>query len=166
MVYAGIDPLVRIHTLALLCDGTRTTFLEADLRNLGAAVSTLRVRELLDLGRPIAVLFGAGLQSLPDGDDPHGVVRTIMLAMAPGSALVLTHDRCTPRNQAVARLYGRVCIANVPRERADVERFFTDVPLVEPGLVDVRTWRPGVVPPGRRPVVVFGGVGRTQVVAR
>ncbi len=166
VVYVGDDPQVRAHALALLCDGERTTFVETDLRDPDAVVSTLRVRGLLDLDRPVAVLFGARLQSVADGDDPHGVVRTVMQAMAPGSALVLAHDAGTPRNQAVARLYGQELIANVPRERAEVERFFTEAPLVEPGLVDVRAWRPGVVPPGRRSVVVFGGVGRKQGAAR
>lgn len=148
---------------ALLCDERRTMFLDADLRDPDAVLDGLRVHALLDLDRPVAVLFPDVLANLADRDDPHGVVDAVLRATAPGSALVVSHDARTPRNLAVARLHGRAGIPAVPRERADVERFFADAPLVEPGLVDVTAWR---APSGRRATSVLAGVGRTPTSPR
>lgn len=58
-------------------------------------------------------------------------------------------------------------IALMPRSRAEVERFFKGLDLVEPGVVPVMSWRPEGQPPAgpeqassMTPLDIYAGVGR------
>ncbi len=55
--------------------------------------------QLLDFTRPVAVTLIAILNAIPDSDDPHGIVATLMDAVPSGSYLVLTHLASDLRGQ-------------------------------------------------------------------
>jgi hypothetical protein len=61
----------------------------------------------------------------------------------------------------VERLYQQTTAFMVTRTRAQVERFFDGVDLVDPGLVEIQLWRPddpnSILPGG-----FYGGVGRKR----
>ena len=88
------DPQVRAHALALCgATGKRTTFVETDLPDPDAVVSTLRVPGgCWTSTGPVAVLFGArDCSSWRTATTRTESCGTVMQAMAPGSALVLAH---------------------------------------------------------------------------
>jgi hypothetical protein len=48
----------------------------------------------------------------------------------------------------------------VLRGRAEVSRFFAGLDLVEPGVVQISTWRPRSELEGAAPAALWGGVAR------
>lgn len=147
VVYADNDPLVLTHARALLTSRTpqgRTAYLDADLADPAAILSSAQLRETLDLTQPIAVSLIAILHFFPDDRDPYAIVRTLVEALAPGSYLVLSHataDLDTAVGAAVD-VYRSQGIVSQARSREQVSRFFDGLELVDPGLTLVHRWRP------------------------
>jgi hypothetical protein len=61
----------------------------------------------------------------------------------------------------VEQLYQLTTASLVTRTRAQVERFFDGLELVEPGLVEIQLWRPDEQG-SRLPGGFYGGVGRKR----
>ena len=165
VVYVDNDPVVVTHARALLTSGPagRCDYVYADLRDqatvLRAAASTL------DLSRPVAVLLLLILHLIPDPDDPHLLVSSLLAAMPAGSYLILAHPASDIRPDAVAemtrRMNQRLGGAKATlRDRADIARFFAGLELAEPGLVQPQQWRPDPAAPGPAEVPVWCGVAR------
>jgi|SRR6266508_3606587 len=165
VVYVDNDPIVHIHANALLAGDTATSIL-ADLREPEAILDHPETREMLDLDQPVAILIVAILHFVPDEVKPVEIVGRLRDAMAPGSYLVLSHatgDFHPPEVKAkVARMYDRASSPMVLRSRAEVERFFDGLELVEPGLARVSTWRPedGSADVDPQHSSIYAGVGR------
>jgi SAM-dependent methyltransferase len=145
IVYVDNDPLVLAHARALL-RGTRegaTDYLDADLRDpekiLDAAARTL------DLTRPVAVMLLAVLHLVTDDEEAYETVRRLMAALPSGSHLALTHacSDAEPTRTAI-RAYNESGIPTPVkgRSRAEIEKFFDGLDLVEPGVVTCTRWRP------------------------
>src|SRR5262252_8815457 len=89
IVYVDNDPIVLSHARALLTSRQEgaTQYIDADLRN------PLQIAEgaaqLLDLGRPVAVMLMAILQHIDDADEPYAIVAALMDAVPPGSYLAI-----------------------------------------------------------------------------
>ena len=91
IVYVDNDPIVLAHARALLTsspDGA-TAYLDADLRDTGKILQA--AAGILDFGQPVAVMLVGVLHCIPDADDPAGLVRQLVAALAPGSYLVVAH---------------------------------------------------------------------------
>jgi len=171
VVYVDNDPMVVTHSRALLA-GDNTVAIEADLRRPEEVLEHPEVRELIDLGRPVALLLLAILHFLGDDEDPYGVVARYRDALPSGSHLAISHgttdipDRpdLTPVEMAdmgakVEQLYQLTTASLVTRTRAQVERFFDGLELLAPGVVEVQRWRPD----GGSPLLpggFYGGVAR------
>jgi S-adenosyl methyltransferase len=121
-----------------------TAYIDADLRVPESILDSPRLRDTLDLSRPVALSIIGILHFIPDGDDPVGIVRTLMNALPPGSYLALTHATSdfAADSERIAETYRARGIPTQPRGRAEVERFVTSLELVEPGLQAVHRWRP------------------------
>ena len=165
IVYVDNDPVVLTHARALLTSSPRgrCDYVCADLRDqasiLQAAASTL------DLSRPVAVLLLLILDLIPDADDPHLLVSSLLAAMPAGSYLVLTHPASDVRPDAVAEMTRRMNqrLAGTKatlRGRAEITRFFTGLDLAEPGVVQPQQWRPDAAEPGPGEVTAWCGVAR------
>jgi len=166
VVYVDNDPVVLTHARALLTSGPagRCDYVYADLRDqatiLHAAGGTL------DLSRPVAVLLLLVLHLIPDADDPHLVVRSLLAAMPPGSYLVLAHPASDVRTGAVAEMTRRMNhrlggIKATMRDQAAISRFFSGLELAEPGVVQPQQWRPEPAEPGDpAEVTAWCGVAR------
>ncbi|MGH3281147.1 MAG: SAM-dependent methyltransferase, partial [Trebonia sp.] len=89
VVYVDNDPIVLAHARALLTsEGPGATdYIDADLRDTGTILA--RAAELLDLSRPVAITLIAILHAIPDADDPHAIVATLLDAVPPGSYLAV-----------------------------------------------------------------------------
>ena len=91
IAYVDHDAKVVERIRAHLAGTDHTTALHADLRSPGGVLTSAEVLDLFDLSKPVAVITTNVLQALTDGDDPRGVLAAYRTALAPGSALVLSH---------------------------------------------------------------------------
>lgn len=148
VVYVDQDPMVAIHSKALLTAEGNTTVLTADLRLPDRILDAPEVRETIDFSKPAGLLMTAVLHFVPDASDPWGIVRRYVDVLAPGSYLALSHgtlDKIPPRSvNALYEVYSRASEQIYLRSRADVERFFEGLELVPPY-------------PGSDPVVTYVG---------
>jgi len=166
IVYVDNDPIVLSHARALLTsapDG-ECAYLDADLREPGRVLG--RAAQTLDFSRPVAVMLIAIMHCIPDQDDPYGIVTRLTDALAPGSFVALSHPARDLNTRARAQMSTQVnAMMKTPvtlRDRAQVERFFDGLDLVEPGVVVVPKWRPDSEFAASSPAWVWGGVGQIR----
>jgi S-adenosyl methyltransferase len=166
VVYVDDDPIVLAHAHSLLRntrEGT-TDFVVADLRQPETILE--RARATLDLARPVAIVI-TNLHFVGRDEDPYGIVDRLMAGVPDGSHLAMCHlgndlqtaERTAALEQLSAATRETFCL----RSQAEVERFFVDLDLVAPGVVQIAQWRPSEVE--REPVddgvaPFYGGVGR------
>ncbi len=154
VVYVDNDPLVLAHARALLASGPQgiTDYLDADLRETGTILR--RAEAILDFSRPVAVMLVGILQLIPDEDEPDAIVRRIMAALPAGSSLAVAHpaDDIEPELVRMAeRLNQRSAVLTTLRGRAEITGFFDGLDLIEPGVVQLHRWEPGVPAPDSGP---------------
>lgn len=146
VIYLDIDPVVLAHQQekALLADDNSTAFICEDARNTEAIFSHPETRRLIDLSEPVAAMWFSMLECIPDDEDPAGLVRRTMDRLPSGSYLVTSN--IVADDPGVRRELNEFCARLSPpaviREQKDVRAFFEGFDLVEPGMVEVTTWRP------------------------
>jgi len=166
VVYGDNDPIVLAHARALLTSAPegRTAYLDTNLQEVDRILAAPELHETLDLGEPVAVLLFAILHFIEDHDDPYGIVDRLMAALPSGSYLVLSHITADHDPESWERFVGVMRgrgIATRLRSHAEVARFFTDLELIEPGVVPILQWRPERDEPFTdAQVALYGGVGR------
>ncbi len=157
-------PIVHVHANALLTGTGRTAVALADLREPHEILDHPRVRHLIDFTEPVALLLVAVLHFIRDEEDPAGIVRTLLDALPAGSYLALSHATGDLRPETATQVtmaYETAVSPLTVRSHPDITAFFNGCTLVDPGLVQVPTWRPdGKRPKGYRNVWIYGGVGR------
>ncbi|MFJ4787791.1 SAM-dependent methyltransferase [Streptomyces sp. NPDC088794] len=171
VVYVDNDPMVLVHGRALLEQNERTAVIQADLRETDQIFSHPDTRRLIDFSQPAAVLFNSVFHCIPDSDTegPLSVIARVVEQLAPGSCLVmcqLVSEDAEVRkfvtdfmDQATQGHWGRV------REQKDVAEWFEGMEILDPGLVEVSTWRPDSEVAPRQLTqewIEFGGVGRLR----
>ncbi|MFW6725261.1 SAM-dependent methyltransferase [Streptomyces sp. MAR4 CNY-716] len=148
VVYVDNNQVVMRHAEALMQSTTEqgyVTCLEADLRDPHAILGVLRSRGDLDFREPIGLSLNAVLHFLPDADDPHGIVRTLIEALPEGSWLTLSHvtpDLAPKDVDAAVTYYRSAGIPAQARTRTEMAQFFTGLAMAEPGITLVHRWRP------------------------
>jgi len=146
-VYVDRDEVVLVHARALLADSPRTIVIEGDIREPEKILAHPEVRAHVDYARPLAVVMCAILHFVAPEEDPAGIVRTFREAMAPGSALVISHvvddgdDAVSAATRKSAEIYSQTTAPVTLRTRAEVGAWFDGFRLVPPGLVDADDWR-------------------------
>jgi hypothetical protein len=156
VVYVDYDPVVLTHARALLAstpEGT-TAYIDADLRDTGTLLE--KAAQTLDFTEPVAVTMLAVLHAVGDEDDPYAVVAQIMRAVPAGSYLAISHIAAELEREQLDRSRDSVNRIShqqyTHRSHAEVLRFFDGLEMIEPGLVELRYWRPtiktGRVTPG------------------
>jgi O-methyltransferase involved in polyketide biosynthesis len=166
VVYVDNDPVVLLHAAALMtstpegkCDYIQADLEEPDKILEGAA-------KTLDYSLPVAVSLLQILQFIPNENDPWGLVRTIMDALPSGSYLVVTQptgDVITATiTEAIDRYNEHLIESPVHlRTTEEIRRFFDGLELIDPGLVQLHRWRPGVgVDASAYEIPALAGVGR------
>ncbi|MFH9661998.1 SAM-dependent methyltransferase [Streptomyces sp. NPDC017248] len=147
IVYVDNDPIVLVYADELL-DGTPegiTHYVEADATRPEKVLEAVESTECIDFGQPVALSLHALLHFVPDAKDAYGIVGRLVERLAPGSYLSLSH--CTGDFEpeawaAIVDTYERRGTPAQVRTRAEVERFFEKLELVDPGLVVAHRWRP------------------------
>ncbi|MCG3041441.1 SAM-dependent methyltransferase [Streptomyces fenghuangensis] len=166
VVYVDNDPIVSVHAGAKLTGAGNAEFVLADARRPEAVIGHPAVRELIDFGRPVALLLVAVLHFVKDEEDPAGLVAALGGVLPPGSCLVLTHGTSDFHEKEKVEegtgVYRNATAQVSLRSHAEILSFFDGWDLTDPGLVQLPLWRPdGPVPePGElRRVALYGGVG-------
>ena len=154
IVYVDNDPIVLSHAAALLksAPGGACQYIQADIRTPAKILDGARAT--LDFGRPVAVMILMTLQYVPDADDPHQIVRTLMDAVPPGSYLAISdvaRDLAADANVEASadRLNERLRpVRQTIRSPEEIARYFSGLEMTEPGLVQLPRWRPDLGSPG------------------
>jgi O-methyltransferase involved in polyketide biosynthesis len=170
VVYVDNDPVVISHARVLLTSVPegKTDYVAADLRDADAVIKA--AQGVLDFSQPVAVLMLSVLHFIPDGDDPHAVVKRLTDALAPGSFLVICHAPSDLMPDQIAEMTRRYVASGAapmrPRSRAEVAAFFDGLELLGPGVVPSADWRwPGADEPADQSSRAgYVGVGRKPAV--
>jgi hypothetical protein len=172
IVYVDNDPVVLTHARALLTSGPegKTAYVEADLRDDAAKIlDAADLHRTLDLTQPVALLLIAIMHFIPDSDDPYGIVSRLLAGLPSGSYLALSHltgDFDPEAWEGVAAVYRRSGVIMQVRSLPQIERFFTGLDVVDPGVVSLPRWRPDpadigqAAQPTDAEVSVYGGAAR------
>ena len=169
VVYIDKDPAAVERGQALLEGSDTARVIEGDLLDPPALLSDPRLRELIDLDRPVAVLVLAILHFIPDDNRIRDALRHLVDAVAPGSHLAIScgiSEGLGDDARSLTSLYQGAF--STGRSIADVHGFFAGVELVDPGVVTLPLWHPDGRVQDFRPeeMRIVGGVGRKPVVDR
>jgi hypothetical protein len=167
IVYVDNDPIVIAHARAMLVSSREgaTAYLRADIRDPEAILE--QSAKTLDFERPVAVMLLGVLYTIPDADRPYDKVAAYLEAAAPGSYLAISHPASDIDAESAAKA-ARQYDTSLPttqtnRTRAEVNRFFDGLELLEPGVVQLNKWRPdpGDADPGVE-ISSWAGLGRKR----
>jgi hypothetical protein len=164
IVYVDNDPLVLVHARALLGNTTRegvTAYVDADLHDPGLIISD--ARNVLNLSRPVAVMFMGVLGYVVDFDEVRSIVARVMAAVPSGSYLALWDgtDTSSAVVQGSVKLAESGAIPYNLRKPAQISQCFEGLEMVDPGLVSITQWRPDIAEVGKAKLIeAYGAVAR------
>ncbi|WP_067462496.1 SAM-dependent methyltransferase [Actinomadura macra] len=147
VIYVDNDPIVLVHARALLTSTPegRSRYIEADVGDPDAILASPEVDETLNLKEPVALCLIAVLHFIHDEDQARGIVEQLMEPLAPGSFLALStiaSDSAPQQVRAAVAKYNSRGINSKARPKADIEKLFGNLEMVEPGVVPVHHWHP------------------------
>jgi len=165
IVYVDNDPLVLSHARALLTSSPEgaTNYIDADLHEPDTILA--EARTTLDFDRPIALLLIGVLGHVEDYDDARSIVRRLLAGLPAGSCLVQSDgiDTSPAYNAAIERYRDKGSVPYNVRTHEQIVGFYEGLELVEPGVVPIPQWRPGLERArAPRDVDESGGVGRKR----
>jgi hypothetical protein len=116
VVYADNDPLVLTHARALLASSPqgRTAYVQADLRDPESILGSPRLRDVLDLSKPVALMLVGVLHFIPDEDRPAEILATLIGALPAGSYLVASHTTTEYDPEGWARIQRQYAGGGIP----------------------------------------------------
>ncbi|HYH32343.1 MAG TPA: SAM-dependent methyltransferase [Pseudonocardia sp.] len=145
IVYVDNDPIVLAHARALLTN-TRpegvTTYIDADYHDPDLIIA--EAREVLDFSQPVAVLFMGVLGHAHSFEAARSIVARIMDAVPSGSYLAVNDSNdLNPDFVALCENYKQTgAVPYVPQPIEQIRSYFTDLEMVDPGVVSITQWRP------------------------
>ncbi|WP_214403709.1 SAM-dependent methyltransferase [Pseudonocardia lacus] len=146
IVYVDNDPLVLAHARSLLTSSPEgvTRYLDADVREPDTILE--QAAATLDFSRPVALMMLGIVNHIMDDEEAERIVDRLVAALAPGSYLVLAHPTADVDGDAMRKAMDWMNESGGtpvrPRTRAEVERLFHGLDLLEPGVVTLGRWRP------------------------
>jgi hypothetical protein len=171
VVYVDIDPIVASHGRALLEANENTRFVVGDLTRPRELLRDPVISGHLDLSRPVGLIQCSTIHHVADEQGPHEIMREYVELLPSGSYLALTHwhdPADGSEGSQIARYISEVFNNSSMgsgsfRSREEIERFFTSLEFVEPGLTLLRDWwpdGPNLRPPDGVDSIVLAGVAR------
>ncbi|MBE1489950.1 SAM-dependent methyltransferase [Plantactinospora soyae] len=154
VVYVDFDPIVLAHGRALLADDETTTVIAADVTVPEKILADEQVRRMIDFSRPVGVLLLSVTHSIVDDAAVHHLLGAVREALVPDSYLAYSQLAGTTQ-EGVDEGNAMVKKMGIPwknRTLAEVAEFVRGFEPVEPGMVDVKTWRPDPTQPPLSPV--------------
>jgi hypothetical protein len=150
VVYVDNDPVVAVHGRALLEENDRTHLVMADLTKPDELFAHPTVTKFLDLDRPIALIQCGSIMHVPDSLGPLEIMQRYIELLPSGSYLALTHlhdPQDGGEGSEIARFIQDVFTnssmgSGFARTRSEIESYFGNMELLEPGIVRLREWWP------------------------
>ncbi|WP_158881382.1 SAM-dependent methyltransferase [Amycolatopsis anabasis] len=152
VVYVDYEPVAAAHATLILERQNATEWaglVQADVRDPDAILDHETTRRLIDFDRPVCVLMVAVLHFVGPDEDPGGVVAAYRDAVPPGSRLVLSHmtvgdatGEAAAGVEWFAAQYRHTTNPVWLRDRAEIESWFADWDVTEPGVTHLPDWRP------------------------
>lgn len=164
VVYVEKDAETVEHAARLVAGEAGVAVEQADATDVAAVLATVGVRELIDLGRPVAVLAVSLLHEATD-DAARAAVHGYRDALAAGSVLAVSHPTGAARPDLLAwrdMAHTGYTYELQLRDPEDMARWFDGTELVGPGWVSAPHWTPDGPAPGPEET----GSGLWGVVAR
>jgi hypothetical protein len=164
VAYVDNDPSVRLHAQALLADDSSTIVVMADIREPATILERPAITGFLDFAKPMGLILNAVVHHILDEEDPRGLVRAYVDAIAPGSYVQITHfSSHSAEARALEKVFMQALGRGKVRSKEEIESFFADLELLPPGVVFNPEWRPDE--PVQYPLdlgglMVMCGVGR------
>jgi len=150
VVYVDNDPMVELHSRALLDSGGAISVICADLREPDTILDHPQLRKLIDFSEPTGLLMTGVMMFVSDPSDPWALVSRYVGALTSGSYLSLSHLTDDYKPPAAAEGFRAVFDTATEhmyfRSKAKVERFFRGLELVapyegaEPGVTFTGLW--------------------------
>jgi hypothetical protein len=142
VAYVDTDPIVLSHLRGLPAkEAVGLTVIDCDVREIDTVLR--QVDKGIDRSAPSTLIMAALLHFFPVADARELVAR-YAAALAPGSYVVLTMGLAEGRQaDQFFELYSKGPAPLYKHSAADFASFFGDLPLLDPGVCDARTWRPG-----------------------
>ena len=166
VVYADPDPIVAVHSRALLVSHPRgvVEFVDGGIDDVSALLDDPLLSRVVDLREPVSFRVASALWRLSD-EGAAAVLDVLKDVMAPGSCLVASHGTTDFDPEATRRAAEAGAANGVPqgtRGRDGFAEFFTGLDLVDPGVVPIVSWHPDEDETVRDPhtVSIYGGIGR------
>lgn len=168
VLYVDRDPVAVAHGELIVAGNDRVGVLQADMRDPESILNSGELNRLLDLDQPVGLLMLFMVHWVPNEADPQSLLKRYREALPSGSFLAISHmagDHVNDEARAVTdRMSKSGGGAVTYRDRDEIEGFFGDFELVEPGLVKYAEWRPaGPGDISDDPAVnkiAFAGIGR------
>jgi S-adenosyl methyltransferase len=148
VAYVDVDPVAVAESMEILDGDGLAVAVRGDVQQPSAIIGHTEVRRLLDFDEPIGVLLAAVLHFVPEHRIADEAVATLIGSVAPGSHFVVSHSATESFRLFTAPedvYQRRTSTPGTVRTRAEVERLFTGLELLEPGVVWAQEWRPGAV---------------------
>jgi len=163
VVYVDNDPLVLAHARVLLTSSPEgvTDYLHADLHDTDAILADAAAT--LNFDEPVALILSGILGHVGDYDEARKIVRRLVDALVPGSHLLVCDgsDTNAALNQAQQQHNDRGAVMYHLRSPEEIAGYFSDLVLIEPGVVPCPRWRPDPAEVGEvSDVDSYGGIGR------
>jgi hypothetical protein len=136
VVYVDNDPMVELHSQAIVESGGSISVICGDLRDPESILGNPSFQALIDPAEPAGLLMTGVMMFVSDSSDPWGLVSRYVRELAPGSYLSLshlTHDAKPPAavegfravfDNATERMYFR--------SKSEIARFFDGLELIPP----------------------------------
>jgi hypothetical protein len=144
VVYVDHDPIVLVHSRALLAKHEGVLAVHHDLRQPTTILDDPQVRDLIDLSQPVGLLFVAVLHFVRQDIAPE-ILAQYRKMLVHGSYTAISAACREDLDPALVRrletIYADTNAPIVFRTRAQVEQLFDGFEPVEPGLVRLATWR-------------------------
>jgi S-adenosyl methyltransferase len=149
VVYVDIDPTAVATSQKLLSDNPSALAMEADIRDPDTILDHPLTQQLINFEEPLALLMVAVLPFISDHDRPAEIVARFRDRLPSGSYMAISHfslenaaPEVAPQTEAAIDLYARTASPVTVRTRAELAEFFTDMHILEPGIVYIAEWRP------------------------
>jgi hypothetical protein len=158
--YVDNDPSVVLHLHGRV-ESAQVVPVFGDLREPWGFLGGAELNGCVDLGEPVAVILGAVLHFLGDGE-ASAAVEYVKNEVAPGSFLVVSHatgDGSAPGDAEKVRAK-RAAMGSpvILREGRQIGQFFDGWQWVAPGLVNINDWQNPV--PMQSQLILYGGAAR------
>jgi hypothetical protein len=151
VAYVDNDPVVMAHARALLEGYNRAVAVQGDVQDPDGILADRRLRELIDLDRPVGILLISILHLIEDDELTQRILTRLRDAVAPGSYITIAHavSGQPEKDETIAKLadlyHEKAMKGNTRRDlrtEKQVLALFDGMELVEPGLVKLPEWRP------------------------